>query len=162
MTAQEFLAELERCRREHAAAQSNRGCVEITACRDCVDLVFSQGCVRCFKSSHSVDCTDCYGLAHCVRCRDSHALAYCEDCDHCATSNYLHRSTSCSECDYCFGCVGLVKKEFHILNKPYSRSAYFALVKELKAALAQPIPADGAPPSLLTPDPLPATLPTGQ
>jgi hypothetical protein len=27
--------------------------------------------------------------------------------------------------------VGLAKKEFHILNQPYSRTEYFAIVKTL-------------------------------
>jgi hypothetical protein len=28
--------------------------------------------------------------------------------------------------------VGLAKKEFHILNRPYARSDYFALLKSLR------------------------------
>jgi hypothetical protein len=27
--------------------------------------------------------------------------------------------------------VGLARKEFHILNQPYSRSEYFAIIKNL-------------------------------
>ena len=36
-----------------------------------------------------------------------------------------------SDCEYCFGCVGLDNKSFHILNEPYDRQAYFALVNAL-------------------------------
>ena len=36
---------------------------------------------------------------------------------------------SCTDCTYCYGCVGLAKKEFHILNVPYSRTEYFALAQ---------------------------------
>jgi hypothetical protein len=39
-----------------------------------------------------------------------------------------------SECNYCFGCVGLSRKDFHILNVKYSRSDYFKLVNQLKKA----------------------------
>jgi hypothetical protein len=39
------------------------------------------------------------------------------------------RCSFCSDCNYCFGCVALSKQEFCILNRPYSRSEYFALVK---------------------------------
>jgi hypothetical protein len=39
---------------------------------------------------------------------------------------------ACNDCTYCYGCVGLSKKEFHILNVPYDRKAYFALVKQLQ------------------------------
>jgi hypothetical protein len=31
--------------------------------------------------------------------------------------------------------VGLSRKDFHILNEPYDRSAYFALVKKLSREL---------------------------
>ncbi len=40
-----------------------------------------------------------------------------------------------SNCEYCFGCVGLDGKSFHILNEPYDRQTYFALVKELSRQL---------------------------
>jgi len=42
------------------------------------------------------------------------------------------------DCTYCFGCVGLVKKEFQILNVRYSRKDYFEITAELTAALAAP------------------------
>ena len=38
---------------------------------------------------------------------------------------------NCSDCTYCLGCVGLQNKEFHILNKAYTRSEYFATLKAL-------------------------------
>jgi len=41
------------------------------------------------------------------------------------------RCSFCTDCNYCYGCVGLSKKEFHILNQPYTRSEYFALIKSL-------------------------------
>jgi hypothetical protein len=49
---------------------------------------------------------------------------------------------ACADCTYCFGCVGLVKKEFHILNVPYPRTQYFEIVKRLTAELG--IAAPGA------------------
>lgn len=48
------------------------------------------------------------------------------------------RSISCADCTYCFGCVGLVKQEFCILNVPYSRQDYFETVKHLAAQLRLP------------------------
>jgi hypothetical protein len=36
-----------------------------------------------------------------------------------------------SHCTYCLGCVGLSHKDFHILNQPYDRSAYFELSRQL-------------------------------
>ena len=52
-------------------------------------------------------------------------------CDRCAQSSYLVKSVDCTGCTYCFGCVGLNKKDFHILNKPYDRSTYFAITSRL-------------------------------
>ena len=45
------------------------------------------------------------------------------------------RSVGCSDCTYCFGCVGLVGKDFHILNEPYGRTEYFAMVSTLSRDL---------------------------
>jgi hypothetical protein len=36
-----------------------------------------------------------------------------------------------TDCTYCLGCVGLSRKDFHILNQPYDRSTYFQLSREL-------------------------------
>ena len=74
-------------------------------------------------------------LTHCKACRRCHSSAYCQECTACSDSNYLVHCTDCFECDYCFGCVGLSKKEFHILNKKYSRGDYFRIVGELKKQL---------------------------
>jgi hypothetical protein len=56
----------------------------------------------------------------------------------CTRSNYLVLSRSCSECNYCFGCVGLQKQDFHVLNVKYTRSEYFRIVKSLEAELGLP------------------------
>lgn len=48
---------------------------------------------------------------------------------------YLVRSVSCSDCSYCFGCVGLRQADFHILNEPYERADYFAVVRRLEREL---------------------------
>jgi hypothetical protein len=52
--------------------------------------------------------------------------------EHCATSAYLYFSRSLSDCNYCFGCVGLAKKDFYILNQPFGRQEYFELTNKLK------------------------------
>jgi len=55
-------------------------------------------------------------------------------------SAYLVRSVGCSGCNYCFGCVGLSRRDFHILNKPYARATYFATVSRLARELRIEIP----------------------
>ena len=44
-------------------------------------------------------------------------------------------SRNLQDCNYCFGCVGLSKKDFHILNVPFPRTEYFKQVKRLREAL---------------------------
>ncbi|AKF85427.1 hypothetical protein MFUL124B02_12280 [Myxococcus fulvus 124B02] len=42
------------------------------------------------------------------------------------------------DCNYCFGCVGLAKKDFHILNVPFPRTEYFKVVGKLRKELGLP------------------------
>jgi hypothetical protein len=133
-----FMTEYRRLAEEYRDKGLNVGCVECAGCTGCTDCVFCKECVRCYRSRYSVGCVESELLTHCERCRDSRSLAYCQDCDHCGESNYLVSCSYCYECDYCFGCVGLVKQDFHILNKKYSRSEYFKQVAKLRVALGLP------------------------
>jgi hypothetical protein len=135
VTKEEFLSELEALALAHREAGTNAGCVECTDCVACVDCVFCSSSSRCYRSRYSSGCSDSSFLTHCHACRNSHSLVNCQQCDHCGDSNYLAHCSYCFECDYCFGCVGLVKKDFHILNRKYSRSEYFATVAKLRLEL---------------------------
>jgi hypothetical protein len=63
------------------------------------------------------------------------ACQHCVDCENCSTSSYAVRSFGLAGCTYCFGCVGLSNKDFHILNEPYPRKEYFAIVGRLTKEL---------------------------
>jgi len=52
----------------------------------------------------------------------------------CRYSAYLD---NCEECEYCFGCVGLRKKKYCILNKQYTEEEYKNLVEKIKADMKQ-------------------------
>lgn len=98
------------------------GCQDSTFCRDSRDLCRCHYCVRCTL------CTDC------SHCRGSHALVACThavDSESSLRSAYIVRSVSVSDCTYLFGCVGLSRKDFHILNEPYERAAYFETTRRL-------------------------------
>ena len=45
------------------------------------------------------------------------------------------RCVGCSGSNYLFGCVGLARKDFHILNEPYDRKTYFETVARLTREL---------------------------
>ncbi|MBK8251515.1 MAG: hypothetical protein IPK82_02460 [Polyangiaceae bacterium] len=131
----EFEAALKRLIEERAGNTENTGCIACTACEKCVDCTFckgSSGLVRCHY------CTDSKGLVDCTHCHRSEELLQCNHCvasERCTRSSYLVRSVDCDGCTYCFGCVGLSKKEFFILNQPYDKSTYFALTGKLMREL---------------------------
>jgi hypothetical protein len=70
-----------------------------------------------------------------VDCKQCHHCAYCVQSENCTSSAYLVLCRNLSDCNYCFGCVGLSKKDFHILNVPFPRAEYFKQVKRLRAEM---------------------------
>ena len=104
------------------------------ACTNCSQCMFCEACQNCHACHYSTDCTDCTHCTHTVRSEACHQSSHLLDCTRCVGSHYLIHCQDCADCTYCFGCVGLVRKEFHILNQPYDRKTYFALVKALNEA----------------------------
>lgn len=110
------------------------------------------GCAGCVESSFGLKSTNnygCYGLYHAEgnaysiaipgdRCYQSGPVGQSFGC---LFSTSLIRcdgveySINCYDCEQCFGCVGLRRKKFHILNKPYSEEEYWKRVDELKCAM---------------------------
>lgn len=135
LTAEEFsrrfAALVERTRGE-AANQGSHGCRGCEACRSCM---FCEACADCYRCNYCVESRLCSHCTHCRGCAQCHHSAYCVESERCTGSAYLVRCSDCSDCTYCFGCVGLVKKDFHILNERYDRTTYFELAKQLRRAL---------------------------
>ena len=122
----EFDAELRKLIDAYQRGQENVGCVECTFCRNGK---------RLFRCHYCVDCERCSSSTHCRQSRDLLACNHCERCERCSQSSYLVQCIDCTSCTYCFGCVGLVGKEFHVLNRPMSRSEYFSTVARLTKIL---------------------------
>jgi hypothetical protein len=131
MTKAEFAAELERLRRTHARALDNPLSYQCDGCEGCVSCTFCRDCQDCYRCSHCSGCRGASGCTQCRACADCHECSQCERCQGCRGSAYLVECYACNDCTYCYGCVGLSKKEFHILNVPYDRKSYFATVNEL-------------------------------
>lgn len=136
MTGPDFRAAYDALLAEHQRLEPNAGCIQTSDCVACGDCVFCTGCERCYAARYSVGCSDSFDITHCTACTRCYACSFCKYSEHCAFSSYLVRCVACMRCDYCFGCVGLEKKHFHILNRKYSRKDYFAIVKELERTLA--------------------------
>jgi hypothetical protein len=123
-----------------AGGRVNTACLACERCEGCSECTFCVGSTRlarCHYCSESVDCTEC---THSVRCRGCLSCAHCVDSERCIGSAYLVRSLGCLGCTYCFGCVGLSRRDFHVLNEPYDRATYFEIVARLSRELRIVLP----------------------
>ena len=131
MTGAELDAAFKRLLQAHESGKESVRCIECTGCERCTDSTFCRASKALVSCHYCVECDRCYASTH---CRSSRDLLHCNHCvasDRCSHSSHLYRSVDCNGCSYCFGCVGLSKKDFHILNEPYDRSTYFALTARL-------------------------------
>ncbi len=130
-----FLEEYSRLVRQFAIDPGNPGSYACTDCERCTSCMFCERCEACYGCTHCRQCTLCNHCSHCVECKSCNACAYCVQSEDCSGSNYVVLSRNLSDCNYCLGCVGLTKKDFHILNRPYSRTEYFKALEQLKGEL---------------------------
>jgi hypothetical protein len=135
VTGGEFEAALRRLLSKSGRASENVSCLACDQCERCSECTFcslSKGLVRCH---YCADCADCADCAHCVRSTGCLACQHCVETDRCIGGAYLVRSVGCIGCTYCFGCVGLSRRDFHVLNEPYDRATYFELTRRLAREL---------------------------
>ena len=67
----------------------------------------------------------CVSLA-CQNTKNSWITKFCSSVEYCAI---------CDDCEFCFGCVGLQKKKYCILNKQYTEDEYWKKLDEIKCAM---------------------------
>lgn len=132
VSRRDFEAQLETLLQSVARSVDNPGSYKSSECERCTDCMFTTGSRNCLQCTYCSDCENCTKCTHCKWCRNCHSSSYCVESVNCTGSSYLIMSRDCHDCVFCFGCVGLHKKEFHILNQPFKRDEYFRLVKELK------------------------------
>ncbi len=85
--------------------------------QDCDNIYFKPE--RIFNVMSSLQSTNCIASTY---------VFYC---------NQVNYSDSCHNSMNCFGCVGLQKKNYHILNKEYSKEEYEVIAKEIKEKMQQ-------------------------
>lgn len=117
-------------------ATENPGSYKSNDCERCFDCMFTTGSVQCYQCTYCTDCRTSTNCTHCKSCTDCHTCNYCARSERLAGCSYVILSSDCYDCVFCFGCVGLVKKEFHILNRPFRRDEYFRIVTDLKASFS--------------------------
>jgi hypothetical protein len=115
--------------------RGNDSCVECERCSSCSYSTFCKDSERLVRCHFCVRCSMCSDALHCRGSRGLIGCQHCVDCDSCSQSAYLVRCLSLTGCQYCFGCVGLSGRDFHVLNEPYDRKAYFELTQRLTQEL---------------------------
>jgi hypothetical protein len=135
LTAQEFERRYQALTLRASTLKDNDGCVECQRCTGCSACTFCADSQRLVRCHFCVRCASCTDSLHCRGSRNLIGCQHCSDCDACSHSSYLVRCLSLTSCQYCFGCVGLSGKDFHVLNEPYDRKAYFALTARLSREL---------------------------
>lgn len=133
LSRRDFDSALDALRRDaQGASTPGEGAYQSDSSVRCPRCMFTTNSADCVNCTYCDACTFCSACTHCKRSEHCHASSYCVDARHCVQCSYVVMSEHCTECVFCFGCVGLVKKEFHILNRPFPRKVYFQLLKELK------------------------------
>jgi len=109
--------------------------VEDKNCTSCVFMEKSENsryCIRGFEAKDCIDQVSC--IAEKCGWGALDQWGYENICNlyatHCRFTAYLD---NCEECEYCFGCVGLRKKKYCILNVQYSKEEYEELLLKIKS-----------------------------
>ena len=104
-------------------------------CYQCYFFEESENCRYCFRGFNGKELIDAVGAVGSEKCGVGtlDQFGYNNICNlsstYCRYSAYLD---GCEECEYCFGCVGLRKKKYCLLNKQYSKDEYEKLVEKIK------------------------------
>ena len=104
-------------------------------CYECYSTEESENCRYCFRGFQGKETIDSVGVFQCEKCGmgGMDQFGYSNTCNlyttNCRFSSYLD---NCEETEYCFGCVGLRKKKYCILNKQCTKEEYEVLVEKIK------------------------------
>jgi len=111
-------------------------------------IYYSKNCFHCFVAEHAEDCgyvfnggqiKDCWDIDYddddsqlkyeVISGQNNFNCTYCLACWYSSNMTYCDLYQNCSDCMLC---VGLNKRKFHILNKPYSEEEYKKKSAEIK------------------------------
>jgi hypothetical protein len=112
-------------------SNNNKDCYRCFSVFDSENVLYSSNVWKAGR-----DCAECYhlddGAERSYECIDSFGIYQCQ---------YGWLLRSCTDCSYCFDCRGcsncflswnLRNKQYHILNKPYTKEAYAEKIKEYR------------------------------
>ncbi len=113
--------------------------VNVKNCRNCNTMSDSEDCSNCLRALWDKSCIDTNGCwymelsGNCAGCVGGYAQKYSVW----SSSRYSEYLDLCIECEYCFGCVGLKKKKYCILNKQYAKEEYESLRDRIVSDMKQ-------------------------
>ena len=107
--------------------------LDVKNCHNCNTISDSEDCCNCIRGLHQksdIDSDGCWYsemIGNCSCCIGGYALKYSTW----SSSRYSEYLDLCIECEYCFGCIGLKKKKYCILNKQYNKEEYEILKNKI-------------------------------
>jgi hypothetical protein len=96
-------------------------------CNNCNTISTSEDCFNCIRNQglkSNIDVNGCQFLELSGNCSSCQPSGYSLKYSSWSSSHYSEYLDFCLECEYCFGCVGLKKKKYCILNKQYTKEEY--------------------------------------
>jgi len=110
-------------------------------CEECFDMVESEDCKYSAFSLGSSDCMDCTGITPCELGYESCAVPENYFIKFCNViwpkSSYLEYCFLARSSNHCFGCASLLKNEYCILNKQYTKEEYEEIIPKIKAHMEE-------------------------
>ncbi len=108
--------------------------LNVKNCHNCNTLSDSEDCYNTIRAIHQKTTIDTDGgwyLELCGNCGPCVGGSYALKYSVWSPSRYSEYLDLCIECENCFGCVGLKKKQYCILNKQYTKDEYKTLKEKI-------------------------------
>jgi hypothetical protein len=102
---------------------SSKDCYLVRSLLECENLFYGYRNFKCKSSVDIVFCFDVDSCFDCLYCFKCYQVRHAFDARDSMDSAFLH---DCRNVQNCFMCWNLRNKQYHILNKPYSKEAYAA------------------------------------
>ena len=97
-----------------------------TKCEECVNIY------NCYNMKTTCDGFSLDRGELCTECDTSFETYNCAYTTYVATATYSQYCDQCFYVDYCFGCIGLKRQKYMILNKRYSKEDYEKMIIKIK------------------------------
>lgn len=109
--------------------------VQTKNCRQCFEVYDAQDCAYMIRSYTLKDCYDGHGIPGPAELSyETLSSGYSSNTRFCIMCNYDNDLQYCEQCcnsQALFGCIGLRKKQYCILNKQYTKEEYNTLVEKI-------------------------------